>query len=199
MKRVFLLAAIASTLMTSCFKAETKNSDATQTNTSGTQSNTGYIKKIVVPFSTSGKYTLYRLVDSTQVFNADSASSRWDFGMRRTTIIFNSASSGPGNAGVILQDIPFESITKAPFSGYAFDTTASQKAIKDYSWYTYDRVTNAFNPTAGKTFVIKTGDGRHFAKIEFLKAEYEPFVGQMPVNLIYTFRYFYQANGSDNL
>ena len=194
MKRVLFFAIIATSVMTSCFKSDTKS-------TTAVASDTGVIRTIKVPFSTSGSYTLYRLVDSTIVFNADSASSRWDFGMRRATLIFNSASSGPGNAGVILQDIPFSSVNKAPFSGYAFDTSSSQKAIKDYSWYTYNSQTRGFDPIAGKTFVIKTGDGNHFAKIEFLKAEYAGLVGNppSPTYIIYTFRYFYQANGSDNL
>ncbi len=191
MKKVILFAALAVTVMSSCFKSDTQTENSSQ-------SDTGIIKKITVPFSTSGKYKLFRLVDSSYVLNSDSATSSWDFGMRRATLIFNSASSGPGQGAVILENATFASVTRAPYDGYAFDTTASQKAIKDYSWYTYNPQTRGFDPIAGKTFVIKTGEGRHYAKVQFIKAEYEPFVGPMPVNIIYTFRYYYQADGSVN-
>ena len=84
----------------------------------------------------------------------------------------------------------------APSAGYAYDTTSSQKAIKDGSWYDYNPATHAFVPKAGKVFLFRTADG-HYAKMELLNVGYEPFAGPVPVRLIYNFRYTYQPNNSN--
>jgi len=127
------------------------------------------------------------------VANFDSASTKWDFGLRLTTFLVNNYSSGPGNGGVILQDALYDNVTAAPASGYAYDTTSSQRLIKDGSWYDYNPTTHSFVPKAGKTFIFRTADG-HYAKMELLSVSYEPFVGPVPQRLIYSFRYTYQPN-----
>ena len=163
-------------------------------------SNSIVTKTIVVPFDPSGNspFTLFRFRDSSVVANIDSASNNWDFGLRFTTFIVNSHAGGPGNAGVILQNGTFDSITSAPTSGYAYDTTVSSRAIKDGSWYMYSPVTHGFTPTPGKIFLFRTGDGYHYAKMELLSVDYAPFTGMQPTHLLYTFRFIYQPNGSTN-
>ena len=129
------------------------------------------------------------------VANSDSASTKWDFGLRLTTFILNSQTYGPGNAGAILQNSIYSSVTAAPDAGYAYDTTSTQKAIKDGSWYNYNPTTRSFAPKAGQTFIFRTADN-YYVKMELLAVDYEPFVGPAPVKLIYRFRYTYQANGT---
>ena len=63
-------------------------------------------------------------------------------------------------------------------------------------WYDYNLTTHSFVPKAGKVFLFRTADG-HYAKMELLNVGYEPFVGPVPVRLIYTFRYTYQPNNSN--
>jgi hypothetical protein len=152
-------------------------------------------KNITVNFSSSSTFTFFSFRDTTVIANSDSASTKWDFALRLTTFLVNSNASGPGNAGVILQNGMYDNIIEAPVSGYAYDTTSSQKAIKDGSWYDYNPTTHSFVPKAGKVFIFRTADG-HYAKMELLSVSYEPFAGPVPQRLIYNFRYTYQPNSS---
>ena len=157
-------------------------------------------KEIVVNFSNTAPFTFFSFKDSSIVLNTDSTSSKWDFGIRRSTFLVNSNSSGPGSGGVIIQNGLFNDISTAPINGYAYDTTTSQRAIKDVNgiWYNYNSLTHNFDPIAGKVFVFKTSDGAHYAKMELLTVEYVPFAGQVPNQLTYKFRFSYQGDGSVN-
>ena len=152
---------------------------------------------VKVNFSTASPYTFFSFKNDAVVANTDSASTKWDFGLRFTTFILNSNTYGPGNAGAILQNNIYSSVTTAPDAGYAYDTTSTQKAIKDGSWYNYNPTTRTFSPKAGQTFIFRTADN-NYVKMELLAVDYEPFVGTVPVRLIYRFRYTYQSNGTKN-
>jgi len=185
MKRFILFSLVGIVALASC----TKDSATPVTIISGT-------KTISVPFSSATAFTLFRFSDSTVVANTDSASNKWDFGLRFTTFIVNSYAGGPGSAGAILNNGTFDATPTAPTTGYAYDTTATQRAIKDGSWYDYNGATRTFAPKAGKVFLFKTADGAHYAKMELLSVDYAPFVGMYPTTLLYKFRYAYQANGT---
>ncbi len=150
-----------------------------------------------VNFSSATAFTFFSFKNDALVANSDSATVNWDFGLRFTTFILNSHTYGPANAGAILQNSIYSSVTVAPDAGYAYDTTSAQKAIKDGSWYDYNVVTHAFAPKAGQTFFFRTADN-FYVKMELLAVDYEPFVGPAPVRLIYRFRYTYQSNGTKN-
>lgn len=152
---------------------------------------------IIVNFSTTAPYTFYSFKNKAIVANTDSNSTKWDFAMRRTTFLVNSNASGPGQGGAILRDGLFTDVTAAPATGYAYDTTATQFAIKDGSWYDYNPVTRGFVPKAGKVFIFRTADGK-YAKMELTLAEYMPFIGMFPTQLKYKFRFTYQPNGTLN-
>lgn len=148
--------------------------------------------------STSGNYTFYSFKDGKVVGVADSATTKWDFGIRLATIIVNSHASGPGNVGVITESGIFDTYTTAPESGYAYDTTGSKLAINSgltTGWYSYDHNTHSFSPKAGLFFVFKTTDNK-YVKVEMLAARYEEFVGMMPLYIWHKFRYVYQPNGT---
>ncbi|MCX6315175.1 MAG: HmuY family protein [Sphingobacteriales bacterium] len=150
---------------------------------------------IKVNFSPVAPYTFFSFKNDALVANSDSASTKWDFGLRFTTFILNSHTYGPGNAGAILQNTIYSAATTAPATGYAYDTASTQKGIKDGSWYDYNVATHAFVPKAGQTFFFRTADN-FYVKMELLAVDYEAFVGPTPSRLIYRFRYTYQANGS---
>ncbi len=152
---------------------------------------------IKVNFSSASTYTFFSFKNGAVVANADSASTKWDFGLRFTTFILNSNTYGPGNAGAILQNNIYSSVTAAPETGYAYDTTAAQKGIKDGSWYNYNPTTRTFSPKAGQTFIFRTADN-NYVKMELLAVDYEAFTGPVPLRLIYRFRYTYQSNGTKN-
>ena len=157
---------------------------------------------IKIPFNTT-HYAFYSFKNSSEVPLSDSATNKWDFGIRFVNIIANSQASGPGNAGVITEDGIFDNFTTAPESGYAFDTTTTQLAI-DYGlttgWYNYDDATHAFSPKAGRFFVFRTADN-HYVKMEITSVTYSGYNPPNPTPdfLVYKFRYSYQADGSRNL
>jgi len=153
---------------------------------------------LTVNFSSTKPFAFFGFKDSSLVANTDSTTAKWDFGLRLTTFLVNSNASGPGQAGVIMQDGIFASLNTAPTSGYAYDTTSSKLAIKDGSWYDYNAVTHAFIPKAGKVFFFRTADGAHYAKMQLLAVDYAPFTGPAPSQLLYKFQYTYQPNGSNS-
>ena len=194
MKTLKMGALAFATLMIGLISCEKNNSNDTKTTVSKTDS-------LRVSFDTkNGHYSLFSFKDGTVVPISDSATSKWDFGMRYINIIVNSHASGPGDAGVIKVNGIYENFKQAPTTGYAYDTTSMQTAINaslNDGWYDYNGVTHAFTPKAGQFFVFKTTDDK-YVKMEMLSAEYEPFAGPKPEFVKYKFRYTYQADGSVN-
>ena len=191
MKKMIQASMIAATAMILVLSSCSKN-DAPAVATSVEKTDS-----VKVNFSSSSAFTFLSFKNVAIVANSDSATDKWDFGLRFTTFILNSNTYGPGSAGAILQNNIYSNVTFAPTTGYAYDTTTSQKGIKDGSWYDYNPVTHAFSPKAGQTFIFRTADN-HYVKLELLAVDYEPFVGPAPVRLIYRFRFTYQSNGSTN-
>ncbi|MCC7401336.1 MAG: HmuY family protein [Chitinophagaceae bacterium] len=152
---------------------------------------------LAVNFSSNSPFAFFSFKNKTVVNNSDSATGKWDFGLRLTTFLVNSNASGPGNAGVILQNGIFDNITSAPASGYAYDTAAGHLAITDGTWYSYNMNTHSFLPNPGKVFIFRTADN-HYAKMEILEAVYEPFTGPVPKIINYKLRFVYQPNGTLN-
>jgi hypothetical protein len=185
--RFYLIASLASVILfTACSKSDT--APTVKPAYSSTQT-------LTVNFSTTKPIAFFGFKDSSLVVNTDSASAKWDFGLRFTNFVVNSNASGPGAAGVIMQDGVFANLLSAPSTGYAYDTTSTKLAIKDGSWYDYNGLTHAFVPKAGKVFFFRTADGTHYAKMQLLAVDYMPFTGPTPLQLAYKFQYVYQPNG----
>ena len=157
------------------------------------------------PTGITNKYTLFSFKTGTIVANSDSATTKWDVGFRRTTIIINGGTSGPGAAGAIVKSALFDELNEAPADGYAVDNKnatggASLYAIPTGStkgWYTYDASANVIKPTAGKILIFKTADGK-YAKVEvlsFYKGN-KSAPTSADVSGYYSFRYVYQPNDS---
>lgn len=166
-----------------------------------TSTKTAYITTKVAPVP--GQKVGFNFATDTEVKTIDSTLKNWDFSKAFTTMRINSNASGVGNAGVQILDIPFSTITSAPETGYAYDTTATKLAVKGSSWYIYNATTHSFAPIAGKTFVFKTAEG-NYAKMEILEALPVNDSGAvvtpptMPTQIKYKFNYNYQPNGSRN-
>lgn len=154
------------------------------------------------PTGITNKFTLFNFATGQIVANTDSASAKWDVGFRRTTIIINGGTSGPGTAGAIVKTTLFEDIKEAPADGYSVDTKTATPpyAIPTGSgkgWYTYDQAANVIKPTAGKIIIFRTADN-HYAKVEILSF----YKGNKStptsddVSGYYSFRYVYQPNDS---
>jgi hypothetical protein len=152
---------------------------------------------------TQGNYDFFSFANGAKVAASDSNSTKWDFAMRFETMIVNSKASGPGNAGVQVLSQPFDAVITAPETGYRFDTTSAQKAIKGSEWYVY--IDRSFAPIAGKTFVFRTATNK-YAKLEIVSADaldaagnvLSPQSTQRPTTIKYRIRFAYQADGTRN-
>lgn len=175
----------------------------------------------------TGRYTLYSLRDSSVVLNynnpvrTDSASTRWDIGFRGTSIIVNGGNSGPGQGAAVVALGTFESFASVADSvalrvdGAATSTCPGRNtqtgpvpgvplAIcggSDNGWYNYNQQQNLVTPLAGRTILVRTADGRGFAKVQF--QSYYRGAPAVPVtsgagadqDRTYTFRYVLNPAG----
>jgi predicted small secreted protein len=154
----------------------------------------------------SGKFTLYSIVNNAIVANSDSATTKWDIGVRGTTIITNAGTSGPGAGGAFVQVGLFADLTTISNDStfktdnlptYAI-TTGSNKG-----WYVYDGASTLINPIPGRVLVIRTANGK-YAKLEinnYYRGGTTPAATatdalKLSEQRYYTFRYTYQADGT---
>jgi hypothetical protein len=154
------------------------------------------------PTGITNKFTLFSFKTGEVVPNADSATTKWDVGFKRTTIIINGGTSGPGAAGAIIQSKLFDEVTEAPADGYAVDNKTANPAYaiptgSGKGWYTYNGQANTITPTAGKVLIFRTADGK-YAKVEILSyyKGNKATPTSTDVSGYYSFRYVYQPNES---
>lgn len=164
------------------------------------------ISPIGQPFG-AGRYTFYSLERNELVPSQDSASRRWDIGLRGTTLITNSGNSGPGGGGAFVYVGLFDELSKVPSdSAFRVDNIPSAYAIPAGSsrgWYAYNPQANLVTPIPGRVLVIRTANGK-FAKLEVLnyyKGGQTPAVAASDDDKIrrqrfYTFRFAFQPNGT---
>lgn len=167
---------------------------------------TGFNPTTGQPTGLTRKFTLFSFKTGEIILNTDSATNKWDLGFNGTTIIVNSATSGPGTSQAQVVSGIFDELAMAPTDGYKSDNDVApiagapnaNLAIPTGSgqgWYTYDGANMVNKPTPGKIIVVKTSEGR-FAKMEILS-----YYKDAPANptfnntaRYYTFRYVYQPN-----
>lgn len=167
---------------------------------------TGFNPNTGQPTGLTRKFTLFSFKTGEIILNADSATSKWDLGFNGTTIIVNSATSGPGTSQVQIVNGIFDELATAPADGYKSDNDPApiagapnaNLAIPTGSgqgWYTYDGTAQVNRPTAGKVIVVKTSEGR-YAKMEILSYYKDAPASPTSSNIAryYTFRYVYQPN-----
>lgn len=115
-------------------------------------------------------FALFSFENKAKVAIADSATTKWDIGFQKTTIILNSGVRGPGNVEVsTLTQTSFSDVKQAPAYGYIPDSTLEFTAIPGGSgngWYTYDQ-SHLISPIAGKIFVFKLANGK-YAKMRII-------------------------------
>jgi hypothetical protein len=159
------------------------------------------------PPSGSGKFSYYSLERNEAVALADSATKKWDIGLRGTTIITNNGNSGPAMGGGTIitgafadvKTIPADSIIKV-------DNAPSAYALRSgngLQWYNYNAPANLVTAVPGRVLIIRTSSGK-YAKLEILnyyKGGVTPDATATDLDKIkkqryYTFRYSYQPNGT---
>ena len=153
-------------------------------------------------------YTLFNLANGDTIPLSDSATTKWDIGFKGTTLILNGGISGPGTTTGQVATSGFDNLLTAPSSGYEEDSTGSY-AVPTGSgngWYTYAGApTHIIAPINGRAIVVKTTDGK-YAKIEIISyyqgnPDLNQYTSSPPTepSKYYTFRYYLQTDGSDNL
>ena len=152
------------------------------------------------PMGSTNRFTFFSFKDGKQVPNSDSASTKWDIGIRATTIIVNGGTGRAGQGGAYIHSGTFESLTAVPENAvFAVDDNTNKLAIPTGSgngWYTYGG--GVISPTAEKVLVIRTGDGK-YAKVEVVGYYKGGPDGPGSESRYYTFRYAYQPDGSKKL
>lgn len=163
------------------------------------------------PGSGPQNFTFYSLRDNSIVADEDSASIQWDLAFSGTTILTNSGVSGPGEGGAVVLDQSLEATTTAPAEGLSVDTD-SLLAIptgSDNGWYNYSLNDHTVRPISGKTIVVRTADGGHYAKLRIISyykgnpdTSSDEFINNpddRPADRYYTFEYAIQLNGTREL
>lgn len=157
------------------------------------------------PFG-SGKFTFYSFETNSIVPNTDSNTTKWDIGMRGTTIITNNGTSGPGKGGAFVYVGTFDDLTSVPAdSTFKVDAAPSFAitAASNRGWYLYTPQTNLVTPLPGRVLVIRTANGK-YAKVEILNyykggttpAATDPDALKIFSQRYYTFKFAYQADGT---
>lgn len=172
------------------------------------------IADTIIGFAPSGqpfganKFTFFSLETGSLIAPSDSATTKWDIGVKGTTIITNAGTSGPGVGGAFVQIGTFDGLTAisvdsvfktdaAPVYGI---TTGSGKG-----WYNYDGANNLVTPLPGRVLVIRTASG-NYAKLEitnYYRGGLTPPASasdeeKLHEQRYYGFRYTYQPNGTKN-
>ena len=157
----------------------------------------------------SGKFTFYSLETNSLIANSDSATNKWDIGLRGTTIITNGGNSGPASGGAFVYVGTFDDLKSVPAdSVFRIDNAPTSYAIHTGSgngWYSYNGATNIITPIPGRILVIRTASGK-YAKIEiqnYYKGGVTPDASasdedKLKKQRYYTFRFIYQSSGSKN-
>ncbi|MCF0039143.1 HmuY family protein [Dyadobacter fanqingshengii] len=143
-------------------------------------------------------YAYFNLATGKAVPAGDAQTANWDIAFSKTTIAVNSGSSGPGHAGALVVEQPFEAITEAPKGGYKsdHDDTFAIPGGSGNSWYKYDMSVHAIRTIPGRTLLVKTSDGK-YAKVQII-SYYKGAPEEVPTeeSSYFTFRYVLaDANG----
>lgn len=133
------------------------------------------VENLYAPFDRenpdSTPFVYFNLRTGETVHTAEAETDNWDIGFRGTQIIVNSGTSGPGNAGALMLDVPFDDVIIAPSEGYLQDSVDEPAITGSGGWYTY---TGNGNPPRAvishddTTIIFITADGNHFAKLNIM-------------------------------
>ena len=148
---------------------------------------------------------IYFSLESGETVDASEADTEnWDIAFRGTSIIVNSGTSGPGQAGAIMLDVEFDNVEIAPTDGYSVDTEDQPAITGSGGWYTYTGNSNPAHAVISQddvTIVLKTADGNHYAKMHIMSYyednpdtstdEFANFRTR-PASQYYTFKYAMQ-------
>ncbi|MBV7440189.1 HmuY family protein [Weeksellaceae bacterium TAE3-ERU29] len=155
-------------------------------------------------------WVYYSIETGKEVEVSDSKNSlNWDIAFHRNNVRLNGGESGKGKGEAVkLDEKDLSKVVEAPTSGYVKDTEGTiviayvmpapkfgkEPFNKAVSWLDIDtRTPPPIYTLQDNVFVIKTANGK-YAKIKFLS-----YKGDRNENLIITWQYAFQKDGSTNL
>lgn len=145
------------------------------------------------------RFTLVSLQNQAIIPNSDSATTKWDIGFRKTTVIVNGGKIRAGQGGLLrLTNQSFDALKEAPASGYRTDDAEDNLALTAKSgegWYLYSGT--SITPLKDVVLVVRTADGMKYAKVE-MQSYYKDMVTPSITaqTRYYAFRYQIQTNGT---
>jgi hypothetical protein len=144
-------------------------------------------------------FTFFSLRDSAVVERKDSATDKWDIAFRKTAIIVNGGKIRVGKGSIQrLTNQSYDALKEAPAEGYKTDDADDNLALtakSGESWYSYDAT--VINTLKDVVLVVKTGDGKQFAKFQILSYYKDAVVPNVFAQTrYYTFKYYLQRNGT---
>ena len=188
MYKVFaVLFLVSALLIVSCSDNTTNNNNTTNLNS---------VKVSNFSADTSGQtFKLFSFKNNAVVPVSDSATTKWDIGFKKTSIIVNSAPYGPGLAGIqILAGTDFATLKTAPDAGYT-----SGSIDPSSKWYNYNQDTHIISPIPGVVIAMKTADGKYVKmRISSYYKDNPATPDQTSISPFYTFDFVYQPDGTKN-
>ncbi|WP_143017708.1 HmuY family protein [Riemerella columbipharyngis] len=147
------------------------------------------------------RYKLYSLAKHDTIPLTEIDTDKWDIGFQGTKIIINGGNIRTGNGGAALLDKPYETVNSLVSIALLRKDNSEQKlaipsdVTDGKSWCQYDKNThNVF--ALPKTIVLRTGDGKHFAKIKITSYYKDNEIPTYDKTLLssgyYNFEYAYQ-------
>jgi hypothetical protein len=115
--------------------------------------------------ATNKSSQVYVDLDDARELKAEEAFSTnaWELSFSRFTVAVNSGASSPeGTVEVaVLKDVPWESITQAPATGFTVDTPDKVFNSVEGGWYLYDLGVHRLVTRAELVYVLKTSAGAY--------------------------------------
>lgn len=116
-------------------------------------------------------YIYFSLESGETVDASEVDTENWDIAFRGTSILVNSGTSGPGEAGAIMLDVAFDNVEIAPADGYSIDSDQETAITGSGGWYTYTGNGSPAHAVIAQddvTIILKTADGNHYAKMHIM-------------------------------
>jgi hypothetical protein len=115
--------------------------------------------------ATNKSSQVYVDLDEARELKAEEAFSTnaWDLSFNRFNVAVNSGASSPeGTVEVaVLKDVPWESITQAPATGFTVDTPDKVFNSTEGGWYYYDLGVHRLITRTELVYVLKTSAGAY--------------------------------------
>lgn len=165
-------------------------------------------------------YTYFDLDTNEVVPQSKLTDTNWDIAFYATTIKVNGGDNRKGKGGAIVLDELYDNVEEAPNDSKfkqdkRLNNNENENSLEAYEfavpmgsgngWYIYDMSEHKISPNQGRTIVVRTGDGKRYAKIKMIsyykgnpKLEDINIIQYLPKTRFYTFDYVIQTKEGEH-